>query len=156
KMRLEARKQAAIDVARIEAEAKARLEADSARRAHELEILRARGSGRNRRLQHALAAVLSLVVSGGAVAACATARQIARLEQEAGRLRNDQLAIRQAHERVLATELAALDRRHTALRAHPFARDAEDAAAAAEVARNAINTAGADDDRIRAFEGALD
>jgi hypothetical protein len=156
KIRHEAREQAATTVARIEAEAKARLEADNAARAHELAVLRVRAETGNRRLQRGLIAALCLVVSGGAAAAYGVTRHIAALERDAAGLREGQIALAHERDHAKATDLAALDRRHAALRAHPFAKGAADARATADAARNAIEAKSPDHDRVRAFGDALD
>jgi hypothetical protein len=156
KVRIEAREQAATAVARIEAEARARLEADNAARAHELAILRARSEGGHRRLQRALVAVLGLVLCGGAAAAFGVTRHVAVLEQDAAALREGQTALARERDHAKATELAALDRRHAALRSRPLVHNAEEARATAETARNAIDTRALDHDRLRAFGDALD
>lgn len=154
--RAEARARAEIEVARIEAEAKARLEADNAARAHELAVVCARAEGRRRSLAHALAAALGLVVCGGAAAAYGVARHVAGLQQEAQQLRDAHAALAEERESARAAELAALDRRHAALRARPLARDAEEARATAEAARNALDPRALDHSRLRAFGDALD
>ncbi|WP_437281154.1 hypothetical protein WME90_11515 [Sorangium sp. So ce375] len=154
--RADARARAAIEVARIEAEAKARLEADNAARAHELAVVRARAEGRRRGVAHALAAALGLVLCGGAAGAYGVAQHVAGLEQEARRLREAQAAQVEERESARAAELAALDRRHAALRGRPLASDAEEARAIAEAARNALDPRALDHNRLRAFGDALD
>lgn len=156
KVRMEARAQAAADVARIEAEAKARLEEENARRAHELEVLRVRAQGGHRRLQHALAALLGLVLCGGSAAAYGVSRHVEGLEQDAAQLREGQQALARERESAKTTELAALERRYAALRARPLARGAEEARVTAEAARNAVDAKSPDHDRLRAFADALD
>ncbi|WP_437592393.1 hypothetical protein [Sorangium sp. So ce1000] len=154
--RAEARARAAIEVARIEAEAKARLEADNAARAHELAVVRARAEGRRRSVAHALAVALGLVLCGGAAGAYGVAQHMAGLEQEARRLRDAQAALSEERESARAAELAALDRRHAALRGRPLASDAEEARATAEAARNALDPRALDHGRLQAFGDALD
>ncbi|WP_438023983.1 hypothetical protein [Sorangium sp. So ce233] len=75
---------------------------------------------------HALAAALGLVLCGGAAAAYEVAQHVAGLEQGARRLRDEQAALAQERESARAAELAALDRRHAALRgaARPAPRPA--------------------------------
>ncbi|WP_437717212.1 hypothetical protein WMF45_12815 [Sorangium sp. So ce448] len=154
--RAEARARAALEVARIEAEAKARLEGENAARAHELAVVRARAEGRRRSLAHALAAALGLALCGGAAAAYGVAQHVTSLEREAQRLRDAQAALADERESARAAELAALDRRHAALRGRPLARDAEEAAATAEAARNALDPRALDHSRLRAFGDSLD
>ncbi len=156
KLRREARERAAIEVARIEADARVRLDADNAARAHELAVLRTRAEGGRRRTQHVLAASLALVICGGGAGAYAGTRRVAALEQEADQLREGRQALAREREQAKTTELAALDRRHAALRARPLARDAEEARATAEAARRAIDAGSLDRDRLRAFGEALD
>lgn len=154
--RAEARARAALEVARIEAEAKARLDADNAARAHELAVVRARAEGRRRSLTHALAAALGLALCGGAAAAYGVAQHVVSLQREAQRLRDTQAALAEERESARAAELAALDRRHAALRGRPLARDAEEARTTAEAARNALDPRALDHNRLRAFGDALD
>jgi hypothetical protein len=156
KVRIEAREQAAADVARIQAEAKVRLEADNAVRAHELAVLRTRTEGGHRRLSRALAAVLGLVLCGGGAAAYGATRHVASLEQDAAQLREGHLSLAREREHAKTTELAALDRRHAALRARPLVRAAGEARMTAEAARNAVDARSLDHDRLRAFGDALD
>ena len=156
KARLEAREQAAIEVARIEAMAKARLEIDSATRAHELSVLHLRAEGGRRGWQRGLAAALALVLCGGAVAAYQVKQHVAEVEQGAERLREGQSALAQERDHARATELAALDRRHAALRAAPRVRDAEEARVTAAAARGAFDARALDHDHLRAFGDALD
>jgi hypothetical protein len=154
--RLEARKQAAVDVARIEAEAKARLDAEKAAREHELVLLRERKDRTRSRLQWVLGAVIGLTVCGGSASAWAVGRHVDALEQEAERLRERQVALAREREQAATSELAALDRRHAALRALPVASGAPDALAAADSARSSIDSAAPDQARLRVFRDALD
>jgi len=156
KARAEAREQASIEVARIGAMAKARLEVDSATRAHELTVLRLRAESGNRVLQRALAAVLGVVLCGGAAAAYQVKQHVAEVEQGAERLREGQSALAKERDHARATELAALDRRHAALRAQPHIREAEEARVTAEAARNTVDARSLDHDHLRAFGDALD
>ncbi|MFT3768211.1 MAG: hypothetical protein QM820_22400 [Minicystis sp.] len=155
KARNEARERAAFEVARIEAESRARLEADNAARAHELALLRVRTEGGRRKLQIALAAVLGLVVCGGSASAYGVTRHLARLSQDTEQLRDGQQALARERENAKATQLAALDRRHAALRTRTVA-GADEARAAAEIARNHVDAKALDHDRLRAFGDALD
>jgi hypothetical protein len=156
KVRLEARERAAAEVARIEAEARVRLEASSAQRAHELVILRARIETGHRRLLYALASALGLVLCGGGAAAYGSVQHAAALTQDVERLRDGQQALAREREQAKATELAALDRRYAALRGRPLVRDAEDARAAVEAARSAVDDKALDTDRLRKLGDALD
>jgi hypothetical protein len=156
KARVEAREQAAIEVARIGALAKARLEVDSATRAHELAVIHLRAESGRRGVQRALAAVLGVVLCGGAVAAYQIKQHVAGVEQSAERLREGQSALAQERDHARATELAALDRRRAALLAHPRLRDAEEARVTAEAARSAVDARALDHDHLRAFGDALD
>jgi hypothetical protein len=154
--RAEARAQAAVDVARIEAEAKARLEADNAARAHELALLRARTEGRGRVLVRALAAALGLALAGGAAGAYTSARRVAALTDDAEQLRAGQRALSRERDAAKGTELAALDRRHGALRARAAGPALQEARATAEAARSALDPKTVDHDRLRSFGDALD
>jgi membrane protein involved in colicin uptake len=156
KARVEARERAAADVMRIEAEARARLEADNAQRAHELALLKVRTESGKRRLQIALAAVIGLAALGGSATAYGVTHKIAAMEQSADQMREGQQALARERENAKATELAALDRRHAALRARPLVSEAAEAGATAEAARKAIDPKSLDHDRLRAFGDALD
>ena len=156
KLRLEARERASLEVARIEAAARARLDVDNAARAHEIALLRARREGARRRLAQVLAAALGLVLCGGGAAAYAGTRRVATLEQDAEQLREGRQALAREREQARTTELAALDRRHAALRARPLLRDADEARATAEAARRAIDPQTLDQGRLRAFGDALE
>lgn len=156
KARIEARREAEIHVARIQAEAKARIDAENAERAHELAVIRARAESGRGRLQVALAAALGIALCVGAAGAYKASQRVASLEQDAERLRDAQSTLVRERERAKETELAALDRRFTSLRAHPFLRQAEDTRATAEAARSAVDTKALDHDRLRAFGDALD
>jgi hypothetical protein len=159
-MRTKAREQAAVEVARIQAEAKARLDAENAGRAHELDVLRVRTEGGHRRLQVALAVVLGLVVCGGPAAAYGVHRQVGALEQDNAQLHEGQTALSLERAQAKAAELAALDRRHSALRSRTIlvteAGATAEVRATAEAARNAIDANALDHNRLRAFGDALD
>lgn len=157
KARIEARERAAADVARIEAEAKARLEADNAVRAHEIAVLRVRTESGKKRLVGALAAVIALGVCGGSAAAYGFSQKVNGLAAETDRLREGQHALAEEREQAKSTQLAALDKRHGALRARARATSgAEEARATAEASRNAVDRKTLDLDRLRAFADALD
>jgi hypothetical protein len=156
KARVEARQRAEIEVARIGAEARARLDADNAQRAHELAVLKLRTEGGARRLQVALAAVIGLVVLGGGAAAYEVDQRVSRLTQDGERLREGQHALALERDQGKAAELAALDRRFVALRGRPLIKDADAPRATAEAARNRVDVNALDGDRLRAFGEALD
>lgn len=156
KARAEARERAAVEVARIAAEAKARLEADNAARAHELAVLRVQNEGGRRRMQHALVAVIGLVLLGGSAATYGVKRHVAGLEVDAERLREGQTALSREREDAKAAALSTLDRRYASLRGRSIPREAEEARATAEAARNAIDAKALDHSRLRAFGDALD
>jgi hypothetical protein len=151
-----ARDRAAIEVARIQAEAKARLDADNALRTHELDVLRVRTEGGRRRITAVLAGALALTVLGAAAWGVQSSSKVAALSEDAGHLRDAQQALAKEREQAKASELDALERRLALLGARPFAREAEDARAAAEGARKAIDVKALDQDRLRAFADALD
>lgn len=156
KVRIEARERVAADVARIEVEARARLEADNAARAHELAVLRTRTEGGHRRLQTGLALALGLVLCGGAVAGYQIAQHVAGLEQSAAQLREEHVSLARERDSAKATELAALDRRHAALRARAMISSAAEARTTADAARSAVDAKALDHGRLRAFGEALD
>lgn len=153
--RVEARERAAADVLRIEAEAKARLEAANAARAHELAVLRVQTEGGRKRLTIALAAALVLAVTGVGATAYGFSQKLAQMGQETDRLREGQHALAEEREQAKSTQLAALDKRHAALRARET-KGADEARSSAEAARNAIDRKTLDLDRLRAFGDALD
>jgi hypothetical protein len=156
KARAEARERAAVEVARIAAEAKTRLDADNAARAHELAVIRVQNEGGRRRMQHALVAVIGLVLLGGSAAAYGVKSHVASLEADADRLREGQSALSREREDAKAAALATLDRRYASLRARQIPREAEEARATAEAARSAVDAKALDHSRLRAFGDALD
>ena len=145
-----------MEVARIEAEARARLEADNAQRAHELEMLRVRGASGGRRLSQLLGAALALVVCTASVGSYAVTRHIDGLEVEAERLRERQLALVREREQALQSELSGLDRRLAALASHPMVVRTADARTAAETARASVDVRSPDAESVRSFRDALD
>jgi hypothetical protein len=165
--RIEARERASLDVARIQAQARIQLDADNAQRAHEIAMMRARAEGGARRLRAVLAVVLGVGILGGGGAAISVSRQVTALEQEAAQLREGQTALGREREHAKANELAALDRRHAALRARAetavaeggtlgIGRDADEALRAAGTACASVDAKALDHDRLRAFGDALD
>jgi hypothetical protein len=156
KVRAEARERAAAEVARIEAQGRARLDDANAQRAHELALLRTRTEGGRRALQIALGTVLALTLGGGSAAAYGVSRHVEGLAADTAQLREGQQALAREREQAKTTELAALDRRFTALRQRPLLREAEDARATAAAARQAIDPKTLDHDRLRAFGDALE
>jgi hypothetical protein len=115
KARVEARQHAAVEVARLEAEAMLRLEADNARRAHELELARAKSLGGSRRVQHVLAALLAVFVLAGALGGWDAAQSISRLEEERESLRDAKLALAEERDKAQAAERDALREQRLAL-----------------------------------------
>ncbi len=156
KARTDARERIAADVARIEVEARARLDADNAARAHELVVLRARAEGTKSRVQIGLAAALGLALLAGSLGAYEASQHVTRIEQDASRLHDENLALGRERDNAKSTDLAALDRRYAALRARPLAAGAEEARATAEAARGAIDIRAIDHGRLRAFADAID
>jgi hypothetical protein len=156
KTRLEARQRAEVEVARITATARAQLEEDNSRRAHELGVLQIQNDGVRRRLRAALGAVIVLVVAGGGTAAYAVDRHLAGLVRDTEQLREGQQALGREREHAKATELAALDRRLDALRARPAIAESGEALRTAQAARTAVDPKALDQDRLRAFADALD
>ena len=166
KARLEARERAAADVAHIQAEAAARLEADNAQRAHEIALVRIRTESSARKLRTALAVVVGAALLGAGGAAISVSRQVTSLEQETAALREGQTALTHEREQAKQSELAALDKRHAALRERALGaaqhktlgvgRDVEAASIVAETARATVDPKALDHDRMRAFADALD
>ena len=162
----EARKQAALDVARIEAEAKARLEADNAARAHELAAIQARTERTGRLMRRALAGVLALALCGGVAVAVGLTRQVARLEQDNGRISREESAIVEAQEGLRRSELARLDRRQASLASRSRlqgkpasenpAAEAKQAEAAVAAARSSINADRPEPRALQDLDEALD
>jgi colicin import membrane protein len=150
-----AREQAELEVARIEAEARARLREEDAARAHELEVLRLRNDARCSRLRFALAGSLCAVAIGGATAGWAVQRHVAAIAQESQRVRDDSWALQKTHDETMAAELASLDARHASLAANVEDK-ATKALLRAEAARSAIETGRLDSGRLRSFRAALD
>lgn len=156
KARAQAREQAALTVARIEAEGRARLEAENAGRAHELAMLRVRTESGGRRLKLALGVLLGVMVLGGAGTAIGVSRQVASVEQEMQRLREDHAAAAKERDQAKASELSGLDRRLEALIRRPVAIQAKDVAATAQEARRAIDVKALEHGRLHAFAEAVE
>jgi hypothetical protein len=152
----EAREQAERDVARIQAEAKVRLEADNAMRAHELAVLRTqRETGRRRReILMAVALVLAAAV-GGATTWNATSRAN-REANVAGEHQERERSLLRERDEQKRVELQALERRHAVLSAKPRAADAKRAKETAEAARAAIDPRAPTTERMRTFADSLD
>ena len=87
KARVEGQKQAVLDVARIEAEARIKIEADEAARRHEIALLRARLDHRSARGRTAIAIALALSVVVGVVFVLAARASAVRFEGEVASLR---------------------------------------------------------------------
>lgn len=136
--RRDARERAAAEVARIEAAAKAKLDADNAVRAHELAILQAR------RVQHAglpirvLTAALGGLLGVAVCGWCWSARKVEESRLEAEKVHQSLQEFARAVEEARTTELLDLDRRLASLRQRPFANAGEPPFAAAELARGEI------------------
>jgi hypothetical protein len=155
KARLEARELAAVEVARIQAEANARLAVDSAVRAHELDMLRVRRETGRRHREYVLGAALALLTCVGAAATYSNSERFSELERTAMELRDRERALAAERDDARRTELAALDRRHTALLSQSFA-GVEEARKTAEEARRTIGERAPGHERLRAFADALD
>jgi hypothetical protein len=154
--RRSARERADMDVARIQADARVKLDADNAARAHELAVLRARAGSGGGRAVSVLAAALALVMVASGVATYRATTRAATLELEVGDLRDGQQALARERERAKATELSALERRYAGAVARYGAHDADEARAVADTARTAAAATPLDQDRLRAFADALD
>jgi len=156
KARIEARERAAVEVARIEAEGRARLEAENAQRAHELAVLRVRTEKSRSRVQTALIAALGLVLCGGSLAGYSASQRMDGLKLEAEQLRDGQASITRERDSAREAAFSMLDRRYASLRMSAFIKEAEEARAAAESAKNAIDVKTLETTRLRAFSDALD
>jgi hypothetical protein len=156
KARSEARQQSAVEVARIKAESSARLEADNAMRAHELAVLRLNNDSGRARLRRALAAVIGVVLLSGSAAAYGVNGHIGGLQQDSQRIREDRFALVQAHDKNMAAELMALDRRYDALQTRSGLTKAESARKEAAGARSAVDVGPVDQAKLRAFGESLD
>ena len=156
KARMEARERVAADVARIEADARVRLEAENAARAHELAALRTRRETGRRRREWAISFVLAAVTCLGGAALYESKAHASRLERSASELREGQRSLVREHEDAKKTELGGLDRRRDALLARAVARHAGDAEKTVTAARSAIDESSVDHGRLRAYADALD
>ncbi|MBK7583835.1 MAG: hypothetical protein IPI67_27035 [Myxococcales bacterium] len=156
KARAEARERAAADVARIEADARARLELENAARAHELASLRVRRETGRRRREYVLGAALALLVSVGAVAAYDANQRITTRERASLELKEREHALIQEHNDAKRTDLAALDRRHANLLARPLSDKAASERDTAAAARAGLDARSPGQDGLRAFGDALD
>lgn len=156
KVRAEARERAASDVARIQAEARARLEVDNAARAHELAVLRAKRETGRRRREIALGVALAFVACLGGLGTYEASGRASKLERAGQELRDRERALGREHEDAKRTDLQALDRRHAALQARGFDRDAGEAKKTVEAARAAIDARSPSRDGLRTFADSLD
>ncbi len=156
KARDEARARAEMEIARIEAEGKARLLAENAQRQHELELMRVKQQGGSTRLRRALAAVVGVVVLGGAAAGWAVNGRFGKLEGESQRLRSDRWGQSQAFEEALNTTRTALSKRHDKLKERATGIVTEQARSRAEAARSAIEASGLTTPSLHAYAESLD
>jgi hypothetical protein len=156
--RAAARDESAREVAKIEAEARARLAADDAVRAHEIAVLRVRTEAGRRRVQIGLASALALVVTLGAAGVVRASGQSAGFERDVERLRDGQAALMRERDAAKAAEVASLDERFAHLRLRPLAGAASvrEVRATAEAARAAIDAKAPEHARVRALADALD
>jgi hypothetical protein len=154
-VRRQAREQAAIETARIQAEAKAKLDADNAVRSHELDLLRTKNERYRGRLRYVFAAFVGLVALSGAASAFSVDQHLTALNARTVELERGRAEALAAHERSLTITLERLDKRHEALSRVelPHAEALRDAA---DKARRALEGASLDADRLAVFERALD
>ena len=154
--RAEARERARVEVARIEVEAKIRLDADNAVRAHELTELRVRRETGRRRREIAVSAALALVVTLGGLGIYDANTRVGKHERTGEELRERERALLRERDDRKQLELKAIELRQAALLARPRAADAKAGIATAAAAHAAIDARAPAHDRVRAFAEALD
>ncbi|MBW2526385.1 MAG: hypothetical protein JRI23_19550, partial [Deltaproteobacteria bacterium] len=154
--RAQARQQAALEVARIEAESKARLAAEETHRAHELALIEARSRGGNRRLQQALCAALGLVLCVGAGLGYHLSSQVSELERQTAELQVSQREAAETHSRAMKATLSALERRQAVLSAKSEGSLPEQVRVAAQAASEASEQGRLDARRLGELREALD
>ncbi len=149
----EARARAVVEVARIEAEAKTRLEAANAQRTHELAMLRVRAEKGLQRTHWALAAALGLTCSLAALGLYGAARKNERLEQDLTRLSQEKTDAVQKWDEAQRRHLDALDRWHEVLGARPLDSDVRTALEEAVALRRSIGDTNAREVGLGAVKG---
>lgn len=154
--RIEARERAAADVARIQAEARAKLELDNAARAHELATLRTQRETGRRFREYGLGAVLAIVLCAAGVNAYAESSHSAKLERVTDELREHERSLTREQDEAKRVELETLDRRHESLLARPGAKQANEEKKTADAARAGLGSTTLGRDRLRTFADSLD
>lgn len=150
------RAQAAVEVARIQAEAQARLEQDNAVRAHQLGELRIRLATGRRRREYFLGAALGLTLCiSGAATFFARESSVAN-QRAAEELQGRNAALLAEREDAKRVQLRALDQRHAALVARHAGKDLEAARATAQAARDGANESAPTHTQLHTFAAALD
>ncbi|MEZ4225697.1 MAG: hypothetical protein R3B13_32395 [Polyangiaceae bacterium] len=150
------RAQAEVEVARIRAEAHARLQIDNAVRAHELEALRVRRATGRRTREYVLSAALALVTCGAGVGAYQAHQTSAAHADSVSELAGRNAALLQERDEAKRIQLKALDRRHAALVARFGEKALESARATAREAREAVSEAVPTHSQLSNFAAALD
>lgn len=150
------RAQAEVEVARIQAEAQARLQIDNAVRAHELEALRVRRATRRRTREYVLSAALALVACVGGAGAYQAHQASVAHAQTVEELSGRNAALLQEREEAKSVQLGALDRRHAALAARFSEKHLEGARATAQAARDGVSETTPTHSQLSTFGAALD
>lgn len=157
-----AEEDARLEVAKIEAAARARLMEEDAARAHELDRIRAASAAGNRRREFTLGAALALMTLVSVVLGVSMLRSARSLESAAAALARSDAALTELRARGERSELLELDRRQAALNAAPpFDAALEErlvtaAREAAANARRAVDDKSIDAAKVRAFRASLD
>jgi hypothetical protein len=151
-----AEQQAVVEVARIEAEGKARLAADEAIRAHELALLRARRDSAAGRWRTAFAGATAGALCAMGALLWNGHRDAQAAEAELARERGARQMADEARTAAARDEAAALERREARVRARAAAVAAEALGAATETARHAAGADPANAARMAAYRDALD
>jgi hypothetical protein len=151
-----ARERADLEVARIRAEAKSRLDADNAARAHELAVLGTKRETGRRRREIVLGVALSVCFALGGFGFWDASARTSKYERSVEELRERERAVLRERDDSKRVELQSLERRHATLLARPRTADAKPTLEAAESARAAIDVRSPSQDRLRAFADSLD
>lgn len=154
--RIQARELAAADVARIQAEARAKLELDNAARAHELATLRTQRETGRRFREYGLGAVLAIVLCAAGVNAYAQSTHTTKLERATDELRDRERSLTREQDESKRVELEALDRRHENLLARSGAKRAVEERKTVDAARAGLGSTTLGRDRLRTFADSLD
>jgi hypothetical protein len=152
----QARIQATIETARIEAQSRARLDREAAQRTHQLAQLRMQTETKNRRVQYFLSFALGLVLVVGALGSYVAISRINYLERTVEQLRVDQSLSKQNVESARKSEFAFLDRLQSSLFSRAVYSRLDDDKLAVSMARRRIGDGPEEPAKLEAFANSLD